>query len=597
MHKMAATFFRVFGYMKPMQGYFLFGLFLSSFELLIQLATPEINRMLVQMVTTGEGGFIVWRMIFIMLGLLILAPLVAIGNYRQTICAQKTSDNLKKALFAHIQRSPISELTKHQSGDYLMRLTGDTNRAGFLFRGMLIAALMKFVVITAVSMTLLVLTDWRIAVFCLIYNLICFALASLLNPYVNRLERASRQEISYSSNILLEMMRALPIVRVFMIVPALAQRYRARCETVRIKRERYKAMSGVGYGVIDFFVFSSQAVGFIVAIFFLQRGDMALDSAVYTASLVALSADAMLQLSIFILWSQPVLVAAGRVFEILDEPCEVLHKPDTVSKPDKAATEALWLKNVSFSYPDGTTALQRINLVVPNGEKLALVGGSGGGKTTLAQIIASLYEPSEGNIIFYGADTSRLNLEDIRNFIAYVPQEPVLFEGSIYENIAVGMPDSSPEAVQKAAYDAGLEEFILSLPQGYETLVGERGTQISGGQRQRIAIARAILKNAPLLILDEASSALDSDMEAQVQQSLEQLSKGRTTITVAHRLSTIRNADRILVLEKGEIVEEGTHAVLMSKGGRYTELASRMADRSLAADSASNGRNEVIMQS
>jgi len=217
--------------------------------------------------------------------------------------------------------------------------------------------------------------------------------------------------------------------------------------------------------------------------------------------------------------------------------------------------------------------LNGINISVPRGQKLALVGGSGGGKSTLAKIIAFLYEPGKGEITFYGFNRQQLNLEDIRKFIAYVPQEIVLFEGSIYENIALGKSNATADEIITAAKDANLHQFVTSLPEGYDTKVGENGTKLSGGQRQRIAIARAFLKDAPLLILDEASSALDSDTESQIQHSLEKLSKGRTTVTVAHRLSTIYNADRILVLEKGVIVEQGTHSTLIEQGGRYSKLA------------------------
>ncbi|MCL2576502.1 MAG: ABC transporter ATP-binding protein/permease [Defluviitaleaceae bacterium] len=551
MRKMSGLFFRAFKYMKPMRGLYFFGLVLASFEMLMLFAMPEANRMLVQMVTADEGGDIVRRIIFIMLGLLALTPLVAYGNYLMTICTQKVSDNLKKSLFAHMQRLPLKTLSERQSGDYLMRLSGDADWTGALFGGFLMTALLRFVVVTVITMTLLALTDWRMVILCALYSLICFAIAVILNPIVQKLERNSRKEIAFSSNILLETMRALPIVRIFMIVPALAERYRERCDNVRNNRARYRFISGVGYGTIDFFVFSAQAVGFIAAIFLLTRGEMELSNAVYTASLMALASDAMLQLSTFILWSQPAFVAAGRIFEIIDEPCEEFIK--SAIKPDKNAKEALRLENVSFTYPDGTVALRNINLVVRNGENIAFAGGSGGGKTTLSQIIASLYKPSAGEITFYGEKIDRLNLEDIRKLIAYVPQEPVLFDGTIYENIAFGVSGASKEDVKKAAQDAYLEDFIFTLPNGYDTQVGERGTQLSGGQRQRIAIARAILKNAPLLILDEASSALDSDTEAQVQQSLEKFAKNRTTITVAHRLSTIQDADRILTLEQGEM--------------------------------------------
>jgi len=423
-----------------------------------------------------------------------------------------------------------------------------------------------------VTLILLFRIDWQIAVLCIVYSLVCFILALHINPYVNKLEHISRQTIASSSNILLETIQAIPIIRVFLITSVFEGHYRLRCETIRKMRVRSRIMAGVGYGIIDFFVLSSPAIGFILSIWLLCRGEMTLDNAVYVASLMTLAADAMMRFSTFILWSQPALVAVERIFEVLDEPCERLDRSDIIDKPNKLYHESLRFENVSLVYPDGTIALNNINLVIQNGEKLALVGESGSGKTSLAHIIASLYEPSKGSILFYGSDISKLNLDDVRKFIAFVPQESVLFEGSIYENIAFGMTCVSRESVYQAAKNVGLEEFILSLPQGYNTSVGERGTQLSGGQRQRIAIARALIKNAPLLIFDEASSSLDAETELQIQQCIDRLT-GHTVVIVAHKVSTIQSADRILILEQGAIVEEGTHATLTLNSERYAKLS------------------------
>ncbi|MCL2287496.1 MAG: ABC transporter ATP-binding protein/permease [Firmicutes bacterium] len=540
MNKSINAFFRVFGFMKPVQGKYFAGSALASLELVMLFSIPVVNRLLVEMIMntgTNNGMGTVWHITLIMAGLMMLTPLVAIGRYWQGLCSQKTADNIGKALFAHIQRLPVSSISKRQTGDYLMRVTNDAARAGNMFQGFAVVSLLRFLVVTTVAMVILFVADWRIAILALVYNLVCFVLSLLLNPYVNKLERDARQEIAASSNVVLETMRSLPIVRVFMLGHVLAEKYRRRCDRIMQKRAKFRAVNGITYGVVDFFSFSSQAVGFIAAIFLLSRGQMDLGEAVFTASVMALASDAMLRLSTFILLIQPPLVAADRVFEILDEPAE------DVALPVAGNEAVVSLKNVTFAYESGKKVLDGINLTIKPGEKIAIVGSSGSGKTTLAQVIATLYKPMEGEINYY----HRGGTLTARDLIAYVPQEPVLFDGTIYENIAYGKPGASAEEIQKAALDAGLEELPL------DTDVGERGSQLSGGQRQRVAIARAMLKNAPLLILDEATSALDSDTEAQVQKSLDLLMEGRASITIAHRLSTIQNADRVLEMEDGRI--------------------------------------------
>ncbi|MCL2189853.1 MAG: ABC transporter ATP-binding protein/permease [Defluviitaleaceae bacterium] len=534
------AFTRTFSYMKPHRMRYFGASALSALELAVLFSVPFVNRMLVEMFTQN-GGDTVRNIASILVALLALTPFIAIGRYWQERYAQGLSNSLKKSLFAHIQRLPLAVLNQRQSGDYLLRVSNDADRAGSMFSGFIVLSLLRFLVVTAVTMVLLILTDWRIALLALVYNLVCFGLSLLVNPYVNKLERGARQEISASANVVLETLRAIPIVRVFALASTLGERYQRRCEAVRQTRVKFRTANGWAYGVMDIFSFSAQAVGFIAAIFLLTRGEMTLASAVYAASLMALASNAMLQLSTFILWVQPPLVAAGRIFEILDRPAEagaLLRTP-----LDTAHPTAIEIGNLSFTYPDGTNALQNISVTIKNGERIALVGESGGGKSTLAQVIAALYTPTQGEIKYFGE--SNLTPEQVRSYIAYVPQNPVLFEGTAYENIALGNPAASPAQIKKAAQDAGVEGEILHNP------VGERGMSLSGGQRQRVAIARALLKDAPILILDEATGALDSETEAQIQLSLEKLTQNRTTITIAHRPASIQSADRVVRLEKG----------------------------------------------
>jgi subfamily B ATP-binding cassette protein MsbA len=272
------------------------------------------------------------------------------------------------------------------------------------------------------------------------------------------------------------------------------------------------------------------------------------------------------------LWGglQSAMAAAERCFEILDTPDPMVDLPGAVEL--KPIHKSLEFKNVSFEYLPGHPVLRDVSFSMAKGEVVALVGPSGGGKSTLADLVPRFYQPTAGQVLWDGKDISLVKLSSLRSHIGIVTQETILFHESILKNIAYGRPGATFWDVQEAAKAAYAKEFIDNTPQGFNTLIGERGVKLSGGQRQRLAIARAILKNPPVLILDEATSALDTQSEQWVQKALERLMGHRTTLVIAHRLSTIRRADRILVVDKGRIVEQGKHTYLLNKRGLYAKL-------------------------
>jgi subfamily B ATP-binding cassette protein MsbA len=263
--------------------------------------------------------------------------------------------------------------------------------------------------------------------------------------------------------------------------------------------------------------------------------------------------------------------AAERLFEAMDIPAEVADAPDAV--PLAGPARSVKLSDVSFAYHNGAPALEHVSLEVGRGETVALVGPSGGGKSTVLSLIPRFYDVGAGSLSIDGQDVRCLSLHSLREQIALVTQEPFLFDDSIWANIAYSRPGATVGEIEAAARAAAAHEFIQALPQGYDTAVGEAGARLSGGQRQRIAIARAFLKNAPILLLDEATSALDTESEAQVQAALDRLMAGRATLLIAHRLSTVKGADRIYVIDKGRVVETGTHASLLRARGLYARLA------------------------
>jgi subfamily B ATP-binding cassette protein MsbA len=264
------------------------------------------------------------------------------------------------------------------------------------------------------------------------------------------------------------------------------------------------------------------------------------------------------------------LAGAQRLFGLLDTPSAIVEAPD--AKPLQAQGGAVRFDAVSFAYDDGTPALKSLTLDIPAGKTVALVGPSGAGKSTIMNLIPRYYDATSGCLTIDGQDVRGVTLESLRNVIALVSQEVTLFDDSVRANIGYGRPDATQDEIEQAARMAAADGFIRELPQGYDTLVGQRGLKLSGGQRQRLAIARAMLKNAPILLLDEATSALDTESERQVQTALETLMEGRTTLVIAHRLSTVVGADLIHVIDGGQVVESGTHAELLVHGGAYARL-------------------------
>lgn len=561
-------FARDFSYFGKARKTYIFGAIFAAFELALLFTTPYINQELIDIVTGEKDGNIVATLAILLLVFLLFVPPVVYGKYMQITATAKGTAELREKLFHHILKMPYSRVTQYKSGDYITRLSDDAARTTGIFNAHYFNHFVRFLVVFPVTLVLLIVNDWRIALAGVVYGTINLILSLYLNPLTKRMEGEAKTEVVRSASFLIEALRGIPVVRVFTLHAVLAEKYETICKRIREKRIKFRTVNGITYGVVDFFSQSAQAVGFILGV--LLAGDgVSVGSAVFNATLMGMMADSVYHLSTYLLLVQPNLVAMQRVFDLLDEPEEIYAE---MKNTPSIGNIAVTFKNVGFSYDGEKQVLNGIDLTVKRGEHLALVGGSGGGKSTVIKLMEGFYRPTSGEIYYGDTNSTALTESKIRDLFAYVPQECTLFDGSIGENIALGKPGATKAEIERAAALADLKDFIESLPDKYDTPVGERGGQLSGGQKQRVAIARALLKNAPILLLDEATAALDSAAEKEVQRCLDTVSNGMTTVTVAHRLSTVRNVDRILVLEAGKVVEEGTFDELLCLNGKFKKL-------------------------
>jgi ATP-binding cassette subfamily B protein len=392
---------------------------------------------------------------------------------------------------------------------------------------------------------------------------------------VRKLSRASQDRVADSSAIAAEVLNAIPVVQSYTAEAREAARFdQSTTDAFNTAVRRTRARSVL----VAFIIIATSAAllwGLYQGTQAVMRGDITAGHLGQTVVYVIILASAAAVLGEVY---GDLLRAAGateRLMELLETRSPVTSPSNPVPAHIPRAGSAIKFESVTFHYPSRPLlpALRNFTLSVAPGETVAIVGPSGAGKSTVFQLLLRFYDPASGRIELDGVATRDLSLHELRQRIGIVPQDAVIFSTSALENIRYGQPGASDEAVKAAAQAAFAHEFITALPEGYDTFLGERGVRLSGGQRQRIAIARAMLKNSPLLLLDEATSALDAESERMVQAALESAMKDRTTLVIAHRLATVQQADRILVLDHGELVEQGTHAELVQRGGIYARLA------------------------
>jgi subfamily B ATP-binding cassette protein MsbA len=472
--------------------------------------------------------------------------------------------DLRNQVFAHLQDLSALYFTRSRTGELISRATNDTSMVERAVSTVL-SDLMRepFTLIGMIGF--LVWLDWRLAIVSLVLFPICIVPVLLFGRRVRRATREGQEKLADLVSILQETLVGARIVKAFGMEDYEIGRFRAAARSVfnRIMRSA-KARASVE----PIIVFISM-VGLALVFLYARMTHMTFDSFfAFGAALVALY-DPVKKLGRVQLVIQQSSAAADRIFELLD--AEITVKEKTGAVEFDGPVREIAFENVSFAY-ETSPVLSDLNVSISAGKLTAIVGGSGGGKSTLVGLLPRFYDVTSGAIRINGRDIRDFTLASLRRVIGLVTQETILFNDTVAANIAYGCADASRDRIQEAARRAHAHEFIMQLPDGYGAVIGERGLRLSGGQCQRLAIARAILRNPPILILDEATSALDTESERQVQAALDELMTGRTVFAIAHRLSTIMNADLILVLDKGSIVERGTHRELLNRGGLYKYL-------------------------
>lgn len=557
-------------YYKPHKWLFLLDMVAATLVALTDLVFPQITRWFVNDIIPNRNLDLLWKVPVAMFGLYLIRFVLdyIVGFYGHLLGVRMEYD-MRKSMFAHLQKLSFKYYDETKTGHIMSRLVNDLNEISELAHhgpeDLFISSLMllgSFVLLLGINVQL------TLIVFTVVPMLVIFAV--YYNNKMRRTFRQMREKLSDINAGLEDSISGVRVVKSFTNEAYEEKKFdrgNDNFKSLRTKSVRYLGIFGGG---ISFFSNILNLTALAFGGYFLYQGKINTGDLFAYIIYMGLILQPVKRLANFVEMFQRGMAGFRRFTEVMAIKPEIVDKPEAL--PLANVRGAVEFQDVGFSYGDREAVLSHINLTVPQGQTVAIVGPSGVGKTTLCNLIPRFYELSEGTIAIDGHSIQDVTMESLRGNIGIVQQDVFLFSGTVYENILYGRLDAGRDEVVEAAKKANAYDFILEMPEGFDTYIGERGVKLSGGQKQRLSIARMFLKNPPVLILDEATSSLDNQSEAVIQASINELAKDRTTFIIAHRMGTIKNAERIIVLTEKGIEEDGTHQELMKKRGEYFKL-------------------------